>query len=155
MGPAELRGRRQALHLSQADLGRVLGVPRNTIARWERGELEFRHADMVAFALDHIEAQAARPETPHLDPASSTNLPAELSSFVGREQELRDLERLLKSTRLLTLSGVGGVGKTRLALRLAHQVSPEYHDGTWFVDLAPLRDPRLLSHAVEAAVQPA
>jgi predicted ATPase/DNA-binding CsgD family transcriptional regulator len=72
------------------------------------------------------------------------NLPADISSFVGRRQELSDGRVALTSTRLLTLTGVGGVGKTRLALRLAERVSAAFPDGVWLVDLAPLRDADLL-----------
>jgi hypothetical protein len=154
MGPAELHGRRLALHLSQADFGRLLGVPRNTIARWERGEIEMRHSDLVGYALERIEAQAARPDT-RRNGTSATNLPAEVHSFVGREHELAEIKHVLENTRLLTLSGTGGVGKTRLALRLAHEVVRDYRDGVWFIDLAPLSDPLLVARTVEEAVQPA
>ncbi|TCN44211.1 putative ATPase [Kribbella orskensis] len=71
-------------------------------------------------------------------------LPAELTSFVGRRRALADTRRLLSSSRLLTLTGVGGVGKTRLALRMAAEVRRTFGDGVWFVELAALRDPALL-----------
>jgi len=72
-------------------------------------------------------------------------LPAELTSFVGRRRELADTRRLLSSSRLLTLTGAGGVGKTRLALRMAAEVRRTFADGVWFVELAALRDPDLLA----------
>jgi non-specific serine/threonine protein kinase len=77
-----------------------------------------------------------------------TNLPAALTSFVGREQELSDIQRLLGATRLLTLTGAGGIGKTRLALAVARSVSPRYADGVWLVELAPLLDPTLAPPAI-------
>jgi non-specific serine/threonine protein kinase len=80
-----------------------------------------------------------------------TNLPAQLSSFVGRDREVRELSarlRTLGEPRLLTLIGVGGCGKTRLALRVAAEVGQVYPDGVWFVDLAPLVDPALVVSAV-------
>lgn len=80
------------------------------------------------------------------------NLPAHLTSFVGRDQALRTLRRLLSSTRLLTLTGAGGSGKTRLALQLAAEVLDAYPDGAWLVELAPVRDPDLLLHAVADAL---
>src|SRR5690349_5516598 len=64
------------------------------------------------------------------------NLPAELSSFVGRQRELREVKRLMASARLVTLAGTGGVGKTRLAQRVATEIRRAFPDGTWFVGLA-------------------
>src|SRR5438105_3791176 len=69
------------------------------------------------------------------------NLPHELTSFVGRRREMVDLGRLLPTARLLTLTGAGGCGKTRLALRVAEHALKEYRDGVWFVDLASTADP--------------
>ena len=75
-------------------------------------------------------------------------LPAELTSFVGRRRELAQTRSLLAGSRMLTLAGVGGVGKTRLALRLAAEVRRTFPDGVWFVELAALQDPELLPHTV-------
>jgi predicted ATPase len=72
---------------------------------------------------------------------SANNLPIQVTSFVGREHELVALQRLLPTTRLLTLIGAGGVGKTRLALAVAADVLDQYPDGAWWVELAPLADP--------------
>ncbi len=68
------------------------------------------------------------------------NLPAPRTRFIGREAALADLARLLPSARLLTLTGIGGCGKTRLAVQLAQQQRPAFAGGAWFVDLAPLTD---------------
>lgn len=76
------------------------------------------------------------------------NLPLQLTSFIGREKEITEVKRLLGGTRLLTLSGVGGSGKTRLATMVASQVLNEYEHGIWLVDLAPLHDPGLIPSAV-------
>jgi predicted ATPase/DNA-binding CsgD family transcriptional regulator len=75
-------------------------------------------------------------------------LPVELTSFVGRRRELAETRKLLASNRMLTLTGVGGVGKTRLALRIAAEVRRTFPDGVWFVELAALHDPQLLPHTV-------
>ncbi len=75
-------------------------------------------------------------------------LPAELTSFVGRRRELAETRKLLASSRMLTLTGVGGVGKTRLALRIAAEVRRTFPDGVWFVELAALHDPQLLPNTV-------
>ena len=83
---------------------------------------------------------------------SRHNLPIELTSFVGRERELNEVCLLLEQTRLLTLTGAGGSGKTRLALRAARQAVSGHRDGVWLVDLAPLSDPTLVPSATVAAL---
>jgi predicted ATPase/DNA-binding CsgD family transcriptional regulator len=81
-----------------------------------------------------------------------SNFPAELTSFVGRRQELREVKRLLGTTRLLTLTGSGGAGKTRLALRAAAEMSRGFPDGAWVALLAPVQDPMLVPQAVFGAL---
>jgi predicted ATPase len=76
------------------------------------------------------------------------NLPTQLTTFVGREAELKEAGELLATTRLLTLTGPGGTGKTRLSLQLAASVAHEYPDGTWFVPLEPIRDPALVASRI-------
>jgi predicted ATPase/DNA-binding CsgD family transcriptional regulator len=76
------------------------------------------------------------------------NLPSELSSFVGREKELAEVRRLLSSNRLLTLTGSGGAGKTRLALAAASELVERFEDGVWMVELASLAEPSLVPQAV-------
>jgi len=80
--------------------------------------------------------------------ATPNNLPQQLTSFIGREREVSEAKELLRGTRLLTLLGMGGLGKTRLSLQVAADVMDTYADGVWFVDLAPIRDESLLSSAV-------
>ncbi len=76
------------------------------------------------------------------------NLPAEVTSFVGRRRELADAKRALSKSRLVTLTGVGGVGKTRVAERLARDRRRAYPHGVWLVELAQLADPALLTQTV-------
>jgi predicted ATPase/DNA-binding CsgD family transcriptional regulator len=80
------------------------------------------------------------------------NLPAELTSFVGRRRELAEVKRLLTTTRLLTLTGTGGAGKTRLAVKAAAEMARNFADGAWLVSLAPIDDPMLVTQAVFSAL---
>jgi predicted ATPase/DNA-binding winged helix-turn-helix (wHTH) protein len=77
-----------------------------------------------------------------------SNLHQPLTSFIGRERELVEIKRLLPKTRLLTLVGVGGIGKTRLALQVAAEVMDAYRDGVWLAELGSTRDPALVPTAV-------
>ena len=80
--------------------------------------------------------------------APPNNLPVQLSSFVGRERELREIGRLISGHRLVTLTGAGGCGKTRLAIQAASESLERFPDGAWWVELAPLADERLLGAAI-------
>lgn len=73
-----------------------------------------------------------------------TNLPAALTSFVGREREIEEVKQLLTQTRLLTIAGVGGAGKTRVALQVAEDLLEFFGDGVWWMDLAPISNPELI-----------
>jgi predicted ATPase len=86
------------------------------------------------------------PNKPQRIPIS--NLPNETTRLIGRDEALDQIADLLSTTRLATLTGVGGVGKTRLALAAASAVSVNYPDGVWLVELAPVTDPAAASHAV-------
>jgi len=77
-----------------------------------------------------------------------TNLPVQQAPLIGRERELREVRELLAGTRLLTLTGAGGAGKTRLALQLAADVADGFDDGVFFVDLADIADPELVVPAI-------
>ena len=74
----------------------------------------------------------------------ANNLPQQTTSFIGREREQADVKTLLHNTRLLTLLGMGGLGKTRLSLQVAAHVMTDFPDGVWFIDLAPIRDETLV-----------
>jgi predicted ATPase/class 3 adenylate cyclase len=80
------------------------------------------------------------------------NLPAQLTSFVGREREMVEVKQLLSNTRLLTLTGPGGTGKTRLALQLGAEVLKDLPDGVWLVELAPLADSMLVTQTMAATL---
>jgi predicted ATPase/DNA-binding CsgD family transcriptional regulator len=80
------------------------------------------------------------------------NLPAEVTSFVGRRHEMTDVRRMLSTSRLVTLAGAGGVGKTRLAQRVGLEMRRAFPDGVWLVELAELRDPDLVAVTVAEAL---
>jgi predicted ATPase/class 3 adenylate cyclase len=84
--------------------------------------------------------------------ARPNNLPVQLTSFVGREEEIAEVRRLLDGTRLLTLSGPGGSGKTRLALQVAAELLADFRDGAFFVDLSSVTDPAVVPSVVARAV---
>ena len=85
-------------------------------------------------------------------PTSNTNLPVPLTSFIGREKEIDEVVNLLDEKRLLTLTGSGGVGKTRLAIKCANRVLSSFRDGVWWVDLVSLTDPLLVPQSVAKVV---
>lgn len=85
-------------------------------------------------------------------PQAKPNLPVPLTSFVGRTRELDEIRLLLQRARLVTLIGVGGGGKTRLAIQAAHNAGTHFPDGVWFVDLAPLSDPAAVPGACAAVL---
>jgi non-specific serine/threonine protein kinase len=157
-----LRDHRRAAGLTQEELAERAGVSPRSISGLERGDAHIPRRDTVALlaralglrgtAREKFEQvvdrgrPAARAERP------THNLPRSLTSFVGREQELRDLAAVLGTSPLLTLVGAGGVGKTRLAHELVRLHSTGYVDGARLVELAALADAELLPAAVAAAV---
>jgi predicted ATPase/DNA-binding SARP family transcriptional activator len=116
-------------HQIQADLARLNGVSR-------------RRSSPSLAPSDQEPARSA----------SSHNLPHPTTSFVGRERDMEAIPRLLKTTRLLTITGAGGCGKSRLALEVAHQLRCQTPDGAWSVELASLADPTLIPQAVRAVL---
>jgi predicted ATPase/DNA-binding SARP family transcriptional activator len=90
-------------------------------------------------------AAASKPPGRKVDRDAPHNLPAQVSSFIGRERQLSELRQLVSRARVITLTGAGGVGKTRLALQFATSMLEGSDDGPWFVDLAPLTDPTLVA----------
>jgi predicted ATPase/DNA-binding XRE family transcriptional regulator len=177
-----LRDRRRAAGLTQEELAERAGLSPRSISGLESGDAHVPRRDTVALLVRGLglagadrEAFEARVErrrrpraSPYLDrvpmqPEEPTvvelgggrtvhNLSRALTSFVGREQELRELGQLLPTTPLLTLVGAGGVGKTRLAQALVRDYVAKYADGCWVVELAGLTDPTLVVSAVAAAV---
>ena len=105
--------------------------------------------------LDPRTRLASRPAARSRQPAGRGqphNLPTELTSFVGREREIAEVKRLLSMSRLVTLTGAGGIGKTRLALRVAADLLEACPDGLWLVELASLSEPSLVPQTLAAAL---
>ena len=171
---ATLRDRRIAAGLTQERLAERSGVGLRSIQGLERGETHPRRETLrrlsVALGLSAEVASAfeqagqpqprlrstasptpSRPDARPTARADQHNLPVQLTSFVGRERSLEASIAQLRSARLLTLTGTGGCGKTRLALHLAADVAPEYPDGVWLIELAGLADPALVDRAVATA----
>ena len=115
-------------------LRKVLG-PESIATVTGRGYRFVQHVEQCSATAGAARDAVAAP--PH-------NLPHALTRFIGRDREMAELRRLLGTTRLLTLTGFGGTGKTRLALEVARHVVPEYRGGVWLVELAALADPVLL-----------
>jgi len=87
-------------------------------------------------------------DAPQSREAVLTNLPAPVTSFIGRERELSEVKRLFANTRLVTLTGAGGIGKTRLAKQIAFDSVNDFRDGAWFIEFVELNDAALVPHAV-------
>jgi predicted ATPase/DNA-binding SARP family transcriptional activator len=116
---------------------------------------EHRLKDLVrperVFQLLHPHLPSVFPPLRSLE-AFVHNLPVQWTSFIGREQEMEEVKRLLPTSPLLTLSGAGGCGKTRLALQIAADLLEAYSDGVWLVELAALSEPALVPQTVAAAL---
>ena len=116
---------------------------------------EHRLKDLLApERLAQVVAADLRTEFPpiHSLDARPNNLPTQLTSFVGRETELEEALGLLSATRLLTLTGPGGIGKTRLSLQIAAAASDDFPDGIWFVPLEPVRERELVAPTIARVI---
>jgi non-specific serine/threonine protein kinase len=118
-----------------------------------------RRLESITLARQTLEEEIAQRALPSAvsvrarrDRAKPNNLPLQLSSFIGRERELREIARLLGEHRLVTLTGAGGSGKTRLAIEVGWELVGRMNDGVWRVELAPLSDPALVAEAAVTAL---
>lgn len=151
-----LRQHRLARGLTQEALAERARLGVRTIGALERGHGRPPRSDTVALLADalglppNVRAAfaAAASGGDRGVPRRQDNLPADLTPFVAREQEVADVWRLVGQHRLVTLTGTGGVGKTRLAIETARRRLPVTPDGVWLVDLAPLADPEQVQQAV-------
>ena len=165
-GEAELRGddyfgavlNRTARIMAAGHGGQILldGATARLLSGFDLIDLGTRRLRDIARRIEMFQVQAAglRSEFPTLNTMDSApgNLRARTTSFVGRESELVDVASALKAHRLVTLTGVGGVGKTRLALEIAAQLADDFLDGVWVIELAAVGDPAAVPEAVAAAL---
>jgi predicted ATPase/DNA-binding SARP family transcriptional activator/DNA-binding CsgD family transcriptional regulator len=150
---------------AHADLMRLYalsGRPGEALTQYERlrdvlsGRLGTAPGEVTRALREEIATGRFTPNRPAAPPpeeaphAAKHNLPAPRTSFVGREREMVELKRMLAMTGLLTLTGTGGCGKTRLALEIAGDLIGIYPDGVWLVELAPLSEETLLPQALAA-----
>jgi predicted ATPase/DNA-binding XRE family transcriptional regulator len=170
-----LRQHRRALDLTQAELAHQVGCSAITLRKLEAEErrpskqIAERLADVLQVAPDDrpaflrfargdpFAAPSSSPAVPQPEQpkAPRHNLPLQLTSFIGREKEIAEIGRVLSQrsgVRLLTLTGPGGTGKTRLALQVAADLVADVRDGVWLIELAPLADPALVSQTVAAVL---
>ncbi|MFL7892294.1 MAG: LuxR C-terminal-related transcriptional regulator [Anaerolineales bacterium] len=142
-----------AEHNTNREIGEQLHLAESTVKDYVSkilGKLYVknrRQAVVRAKELGLLEVQSEK------SAASLVNIPAEPTPFVGRRFELAEIQSLLGETRLLTLIGPGGIGKTRLAIRAARQSSSEYTDGVYFVPLAPISSPDRLVQTIAETVK--
>ena len=166
-----LKQYRTAAGLTQEELAERTTLSARTISDLERGVNQHPHAFTVrrlahALALTEDESAQLRmvarwtAPTPEQDPEPASryqvdaHLPSQPTPFIGRQREVQEISQLLEreDVRLLTLTGAGGTGKTRLALQVARQVFDTFPDGVFFVPLASLNDPTMIPSAVATAL---
>ena len=135
--------------LSQATVDLVSGRLPETFSLRDLGPVRLK--DLASpERLYQLQHSSLRHDFPALRSLERTpnNLPQHPTSFIGRERELKEVATALARARLLTLVGVGGIGKTRLVLQVAADMLDDYPDGVWFVELAPIADESAVTHAV-------
>jgi predicted ATPase/DNA-binding XRE family transcriptional regulator len=131
-------------------LADVLGVPTNQREVFLEVARGLRPVDQLLLTREPAISTSTPSQTRESLP---NNLPIQLTSFIGRERELAEAKQLLSNTRLLTLTGPGGTGKTRLALQIAQDVLSTFTNGVWLVELAPLTDPSLIPQTIAAVFE--
>jgi predicted ATPase/class 3 adenylate cyclase len=171
-GSAELRGDDYQGYLTLAKAQRIMSVAHGGQVLVSSASAELLHHELPAGVtlmdmrehrlrdlpglerLWQVQCADLEQDFPPLRSLSKVpnNLPAQLTSFVGRKKELEDVKKLLHHAHMLTLLGPGGTGKTRLSLQLAGDSLSQYFDGVWFVELAPISDPQLVPRTTAIAI---
>ena len=155
---------RKREELTQREFAILVGYSDTQISRLEQNQrvpdagtlkalfvpaLHLQHEPQWVERLLELARQARLGELPETKAKiTPNNLPASLTTFIGREKEQAEILQLIRTHRLVTLTGSGGVGKTRISLKVGGQVLDQYADGVWLAELAPLNDPDLLPQTV-------
>src|ERR1700719_701857 len=137
-----------SLHFQISALRDALGAERSLIRTISGRGYQFTGEIRTVAASPHAQAVAATAATVSAAPRPPTNLPEPVSELIGRDVEVEEVLGLTATHRLVTLTGAGGIGKTRLGLEVARRLLPEFHDGVWVIELAPLSDPDLVPATV-------
>jgi predicted ATPase/transcriptional regulator with XRE-family HTH domain len=143
-------------------ISQQLGIPpdqRNEFVRMARDEISHPYADYERLTSPVI--QPSQMSQPNLLAgtllksvgAVPNNLPAQLTSFIGREGEIAEIKLLLSGSRLVTLTGAGGIGKTRASIEIANQSVEQFPDGVWLIDFGSIREPRLILQVIASVLQ--
>jgi len=161
-----LRRHRLASGVSQELLAERARISASAIGALERGARRAPYRETVALLADALDLSAAeraeleaaagrargRSSLPEAETSATHNLPARLTSFVGRAEEIAAIEALLKTHRLVTVTGSGGIGKTRTALEVARRLLGSEHEEVWFVDLSPVADGAFVAGAIASVL---
>jgi predicted ATPase/class 3 adenylate cyclase len=139
--------------LSRAVAERVMGELPSGVSLRDLGRVRLRDLSSPehVYQLLHPQLRADFPPLRSLE-ATPNNLAQQLNSFIGREREAAEVKALLASNRLVTLLGMGGIGKSRLSVQLGAEVMDGFSDGVWLIELAPLSDPQLVAQAVASVL---
>ena len=138
----ETEERRPSAQMAErlAEIFEISQNERANFLKYARGDWDYAPSERIG-------------EMPWHTPSSPrTNLPASVTSFIGRENEMKEVIDLLAKKRLVTLTGAGGIGKTRLSIEAARTVLSKFPDGVFFIELATLNDPNLVAHTVVQAL---
>ncbi|MGD9091963.1 MAG: adenylate/guanylate cyclase domain-containing protein, partial [Anaerolineales bacterium] len=150
MGEHALKGLSQPEHIYQVvapNLPQAFSPLKSMTTLMPEIGQESERAMRATFLAQQVgDAPSDTQESPEF--TQKNNLPAQVSSFIGRQREISEVKQLLSATRLLTLSGPPGTGKTRLALQVASQALHQFEDGVYFVELAPIRDPQFVTRTI-------
>src|ERR1700720_4816731 len=141
-----------SLHFQISALRDALGADRELIRTISGRGYQFTGEIRTIAASPHARAVAKTAVPASAPPRLATNLPEPVSELIGRDDEGEEILGLTAAHRLVTLTGAGGIGKTRLGLEVARRLLPKFADGVWAIELAPLSDPDLVPATVATAL---
>ncbi|MGZ9165410.1 MAG: BTAD domain-containing putative transcriptional regulator, partial [Anaerolineales bacterium] len=142
-------------HAAKGDMSKVAATYERCVK--SLGELGIEPSEQTKALYEDLKSGKEFPKpvpvsTKPVAKETSSNIPVPLTSFIGREKEIDEIVQLVGKNRLLTLTGSGGVGKTRLAIQSSNELAAKFKDGLWWVDLVGLNDPALMPQAIAKVV---